>query len=162
MRRAIMAAFAVVALSTALAGPALAGKPVKETFTFDDAFDIDCGGFVLHETFTQTVTAITWTAADGSVRIKAHDTLHGTITGPGGILTLADNAHWNDFILIDAAGNETVTQIGLVYSFQVPGVGLVGHDVGSITFFPDGSAEFKGPHDIFVEGLEPLICPLFE
>jgi hypothetical protein len=37
-----------------------------------------------------------------------------------------------------------------------------GHDVGVITFLPDGSVETKGPHDVWDNGLEALICPLFE
>ena len=36
------------------------------------------------------------------------------------------------------------------------------HCIGSITCFPDWSAEYSGPHDVFEEGLEPLICGLFE
>ncbi len=56
----------------------------------------------------------------------------------------------------------TVRQVGLLYNIHVPGQGLVAHDVGSITFFPDGSVDFNGPHDVFENGFEPLIWELFE
>ena len=77
-------------------------------------------------------------------------------------VSLADRAHYTNIITAAPGDALTVRQVGLLYNYHVPGIGLVAHDVGSITFFPDGSVEFKGPHDVFEDGLEPLICELFE
>ena len=85
----------------------------------------------------------------------------GVIEGNGSSLRLSDRAHWNVKVSVGADG-ETVRQTGLVYRFQIPGVGLIAHDAGQIIFHPDGSVTVNGPHDIFDLGLEPVICPLFE
>jgi len=163
MRRAITAALMAFALSVALVGPALAGKPAIETFVVQESFDLDCGAFLIHEEATVTIRQTLWFDGDGNpVRANEHITYDGVITGPGGIGTFADRAHFTNFIDIAPGDVITVRQVGLLYNIHVPGQGLIGHDVGSITFFPDGSAEYKGPHDVFENGFEPLICGLFE
>ncbi len=85
----------------------------------------------------------------------------GRSRDPAASSRLSDPGHWTDFVTFGPDG-ETVRQVGLLYSIRVKGQGLILHDVGSITFFPDGSVVIKGPHDVFDNGLEPLICPLFE
>jgi hypothetical protein len=162
MRRTVAAALLVPAFLVAMAGPVLAAKPEISTFEFQEEFDIDCGAFALHEVADVTVRQIVWLDDEGNpVRITEHIQFDGLITGPGGIGSLADPGHLTNFIMIGSEG-DTVRQVGLIYSFPVPGLGQVGHDVGTITFFPDGSFEYSGPHDVFEEGLEPLICGLFE
>ncbi len=162
MRRVVTAALATLALSAALAGPAFAGKPVIEPFEFSGAFDINCGTFTLHEEFTAGGTTKTWLDANGDpTRMQVHNWFKGTITGPGGVLTLSDPGHWTDFFTFGPDGI-TVRQAGQIYNIHVKGQGLILHDVGSITFLPDGSVVVKGPHDVWENGLEALICPLFE
>ena len=56
----------------------------------------------------------------------------------------------------------TETQIGLIFNIVVPGHGSVAQDTGLISLEPDGDVVIKGPHEVFDQGLEPLICPLFE
>ena len=85
----------------------------------------------------------------------------GTITAPGSTLRLSDVGRFTSFIDFGQDGI-TERQVGIVYKFSAPGLGVVAHDVGQITFFPDGSVETKGPHDVWDNGLEALICPLFE
>ena len=162
MRRTITAPLMTPALLLVLAGPAMASGPEINTFEFHEAFDIDCGEFLLHEEADVTVREIVWFDGDGNpTRAQEHIQFDGLITGPGGIGSLADPGRLTNLITIDPSG-DTVRQVGLIYSFPVPGLGQVGHDVGSITFLPDGSVEYGGPHDVFEEGLEPLICGLFE
>ena len=162
MRRAIAAVSAALLLMVLITGPAMAAKPVIEVFEDHESFDIPCGTFVLHEEADVTVRSTVWLDGDGNaVRALEHITYHGVITGPGGIGTLEDDGFLTNLVTIDGE-DVTLRQVGLIFRFTVPGVGLVAHDVGSITFFPDGSAEYSGPHDVFEEGLEPLLCGLFE
>jgi hypothetical protein len=161
MRRAVIVTLATVALSAVLATPVLAAKPVVEKFEDADAFLIDCGAFTLAETLTFSGTTKTWFDANGDpIRQQTHVAFDGVISGTGGIRVLADRATVNEFVSFGADG-PTTRQVGVVYNFHVPGHGVIAHDVGSITFFPDGSVEFHGPHDVFESGLESLICPFF-
>jgi hypothetical protein len=163
MRRLSVATLVACALAVTVAGPAFAAKPETAIFEFQDSFDLDCGATLVHEEATVTVRQTLWFDADGNpVRALEHITYDGVLTGPGGIGSLADRAHFTNDIDIAPGDVLTVRQVGLLYSIQVPGLGLVAHDVGIITFFPDGSAVFKGPHDVFENGFEPFICGLFE
>ena len=161
MRRAVIVTVATVALLASLVGPVLAAGPIVETFDDADAFLIDCGSFTLDETLTLRGTTKTWLDANGDpIKQQTHVTFDGVIRGAGGIRVLADRSTFNEFVSFGAEG-PTTRQVGVVYNFHVPGYGLIAHDVGTITFFPDGSVAFDGPHDVFEVGLEPLICPLF-
>ena len=161
MRRMVAAALVAVALLAMLAAPAMAGKPTKETFIDESSFEIVCDGFVLQETYRDRVIVMTWSDRNGNpVRIQAHHSWTGTISGPGGILQLNDPGHWTDFITIGPNG-DTVRQVGVIYTYIVKGHGLLAHDVGQITFHPDGSVTTKGPHDVFEQGIESIVCPLF-
>ena len=115
----------------------------------------------LVEEYSQSATVTTWLDSNGDVtRGHARVRFDGTITAPGSTLRLSDVGRFTSFI---AFGDGTERQVGLVYKFSAPGLGVVAHDVGQITFFPDGSDPvIKGPHDVWDNGLEPLICPLFE
>ena len=165
MRRVIAALSATMLLMVAVAGPAMAAKPVIEVIELHESFDIDCGTFLLHEEVDLSVRELRWLDSEGNPeRTIAHATFDGVITGPGGIVSLADPGHITNFVSVDDAG-ETLRQVGLIFSFTVPGIGLVAHDVGTITFFPDDTVEYSGPHDVFDqgdEGVAPLICGLFE
>jgi hypothetical protein len=163
MRRVIAAVSTALVLMVSVAGPAMAAKPEIDSFEFEESFDIDCGTFLLHEEADVTVRSIVWFDGDGNaVRAVEHITYHGLITGPGGIGSLEDDGYLTNLVTIDG-DDVTVRQVGLIFRFTVPGIGLVGHDVGTITFFPDDSVEYSGPHDVFEQdGVAPLICGLFE
>jgi len=164
MRRALTSGLAALALTGMLAGPSFAGAPAMETFELSDAFDIDCGAFTLHEEFTLTVHEKVWLDAAGNpTHVQASVTFEGTITGPGGIGSLSDDSHFTLFLDFGPNG-DTERQVGLIFNFHAPGYGLVAHDAGVITFFPDGSVETQGPHDVWDNDarVESLICPLFE
>lgn len=163
MRRAVTAALMAFGLSIALVGPALAAEPERETFVIQLSIDMNCGAFLLHEEATLTVRQKLWSDGNGNlVRAQQHVTYDGLITGPGGIGSVADRAHFTNFADIHPDGTITERQVGLIFNIHVPGHGQFAHDSGSITFFPDGSVEVKGPHQVFENGFEPLICPLFE
>lgn len=162
MRRVIAAVSAALLLMVSVAGPAMAAKPEIDVFEFHQSFDIPCDTFLLHEEVDVTVRTTVWFDGDGNpVRAVEHITYQGVITGPGGIGTLDDDGFLTNLVTIDGE-DVTLRQVGLIFRFTVPGIGLVAHDVGTITFFPDGSAEYSGPHDVFEEGLEPFLCGLFE
>ena len=162
MQRTIRAALAALALAAAFATPALAAKPLVETFEESGTFLIPCGTVTLVEEYSQSVVVTTWLDANGEVtRGHARLRFDGTITAPGSTLQLSDVGGFTSFIDFGPDG-PTERQVGLVYKFSAPGLGVVAHDVGVITFLPDGSVETKGPHDVWDNGLETLICPLFE
>ena len=162
MRRTIRAATAAVALLAVMATPALAAKPLVETFEESGVFPIPCGDVTLIEEYSQSVVVTTWLDENGDMtRGHARLRFEGTITAPGSTLELSDVGTFTSFIDFGPDG-ATERQVGIVYKFSAPGLGVVAHDVGVITFLPDGSVETRGPHDVWDNGLEALICPLFE
>ena len=162
MHRTIRAALAALALTALAATPALAAKPLVETNEESGTFLIPCGTVTLVETWSQSVVLTTWLDGNGDpTRAHARVRFDGTITAPGSTLRLSDVGRFTSFLDFGSEGM-TERQVGVVYKFLAPGLGVVAHDVGQITFFPDGSVETKGPHDVWDNGLEALICPLFE
>lgn len=160
MRRGVTSLLGAMALLGAMLGTAQAAAPSRTTFVDEGAFDIDCGSFTLHETYRDEITVLEWLDGEGSfVKAQVHHSWTGTIEGPGGILRLSDPGHWTDFFRGDG-----VRQVGLLYRLIVPGVGVIGQDAGIIAF-DTATGELiviRGPHDVFDEGLETLICPLFQ
>jgi hypothetical protein len=162
MRRSVASILGALLLMFSAASATLAAKPAVETFVEEDTFQIDCGTFALTETYRQTIRVTSRFDDNGDVASAGiHASFYGVITGNGSTLRLADPAHWNVKQTFSTEG-VTEQQTGLVYRFRIPGVGLIAHDAGNITFHADGSVTVKGPHDVFDEGLENLICPLFE
>ncbi len=162
MNRTIRAALAALALTAIAVAPAFAAKPLVETNEESGTFLIPCGTVTLVEEWRQSVVLTTWLDGTGDpTRAHARVRFDGKITAPGSTLRLSDVGRFTSFIDFGPDG-ATERQVGLVYKFSAPGLGVVAHDVGQITFFPDGSVETKGPHDVWDNGLEALICPLFE
>lgn len=162
MHRSIRAALAALMLTTVAAGPALAGKPVVAIFEDSGTFTIPCGTVTLVEAYRRSVVVTRWLDEDGHVtRGHARVRFDGTITAPGSTLRLSDVSRFTSFIDFGPEG-PTVREVGMSYKFSVPSQGVIAHDVGVLKFLPDGSVETKGPHDVWDNGLESLICPLFE
>jgi hypothetical protein len=162
MPPSIRAALAALALTVLAATPALAAKPIVETVDESGTFTIPCATVTLVEAYTQSVQVTTWLDGNGDVtRGHARLRFDGSITGPGSTVQVSDAGRFTSFIDFGPDG-PTVREVGIVYKFSAPGLGVVAHDVGVLTFFPDGSVETKGPHDVWDNGLESLICPLFE
>jgi hypothetical protein len=153
---------AALTLTVLVAGPVAAAKPIAETFEESGTFTIPCETVTLVEEYSQSVHVTTWLDANGDMtRGHARLRFDGTITAPGSTLEVSDVGRFTSFIDIGPDG-PTVREVGIIYKFSAPDLGVVAHDVGSLTFFPDGSVEIKGPHDVWDNGLESLICPLFE
>jgi hypothetical protein len=145
------------------ATPALAAKPLVQTMEESGTYTISCETVTLVEEYTLSFAVTRWLDANGDMtRGHARVRFDGTITGPGSTLRLSEQSRFTSFIDV-GTDDQTIREIGLQYKFSAPGLGVVAHDVGVITFFPDGSEpEIKGPHDVWDNGLEALICPLFE
>ena len=150
--------------SVAFAATAAATPPTVEKFHDEISFDIDCGTFLLHEDAVVDDRVTTFFDQAGNpTRVQIHERFVGVITNPEGE-TFRDPGHFN--VSIDLAGtpddesDDTVTIAGMFFAITVPGVGIVAQDTGLITFNPDGSVEIHGPHEVFVQGLETLICPV--
>jgi hypothetical protein len=162
MRRSIQATLAAITLMAVFATPALAGKPVVAMFEESGTFPIPCGTVTLIEEYSQAVVLTRWLDASGDMtRGHARVRFDGTISSPGSTLRVSDVGRFTGFIDLGPDG-ATERQVGLVYKISAPDLGVIAHDVGIITVFPDGSVETKGPHDVWDNGLEALICPLFE
>jgi len=162
MKRTLSAALAALALMALLTTPALAGKPLVQTFEESDSFTISCGTVTLVEEYTQSFVVTRWLDANGDMtRGHARVRFDGTITGPGSELRLSEQSRFTSFIDFGADG-PTIREIGLQYKFSAPGLGVVGHDVGVLAFLPNGDVEVRGPHDVHENGVMPVICPLFE
>jgi hypothetical protein len=55
----------------------------------------------------------------------------------------------------------TSTQTGQVFKVTLPGSGLIVHDVGKVTFAPDGTIAFEGgPHQVLHNQLQELCAAL--
>jgi len=150
--------------SVAFAATAAATPPTVVEFHFEESFDIDCGTFLLHEDAVIDERVITFFDKAGNpTRVQIYDRFVGVITNPDGE-TFRDPGFFN--VLIDLAGtpddqsDDTVTIAGMFFAITVPGVGIVAQDTGLLTFNPDGSVITRGPHEVFVQGIEPLICPV--
>jgi hypothetical protein len=162
MKRSISAVLTALALTAIVATPVAAAKPFTQTVDESGTFTIPCETVTLVEEYRQSVLVTTWLDSDGHVtRGHARLRFDGTISAPGSTLRVSDVGRFTSFIDFGPDG-PTVREVGMIYKFSAPGLGVVAHDVGSLTFFPDGSVETKGPHDVFDSGLESLICPLFE
>ena len=148
--------------ATALAAPAApagATPPTVDSFHEEFAFDIDCGTFVLHEEVVNDVRDTTFYDAQGDpVRLLSHVHFVGTITAPDGQV-IRDPG---DLTFVLDLTDGTLWQIGLVFNIVVPGHGSVAQDVGVLIFEPDGDLVIKGPHEVQEQGLEALLCPVFE
>ena len=160
MRRSWLALGAALLMAAMVAPSVSAAAPVREQFIDAGEFEIDCGTFTLHETYSDLIT-VTERTRGSTTYVQVHHRWSGVIIGPGGIEVLLDPSHFTNFITVQD-GEQTDRQVGLVYRYVVPGIGRVAIDAGVIVFSPDGSVEIHGPHDVWETGLEPLICPLFE
>jgi hypothetical protein len=153
-------AVVVVALFT-LPVAVSAAPPLVETFTNEDSFQFagpcaNAPDVTLVETFTETVRVTTFFDADGTpVRAQIHVNFAGVVTNPVTGASVEDNGHQ---MLIQDLVTGTETQVGLVFSSTVPGVGVVFHDVGRVVFDADGNVIFEaGPHDVLhTEGPHPV------
>jgi hypothetical protein len=162
MRRSIRAGLAALTLTALFASPALAAKPVVQALEQSGTFTIACRSVTLVEAYTRSVQVTRWLDGDGHVtRGHARVRFDGTITAPGSTLRVSDVGRFTSFIDFGPDG-PTVREAGMLYKFSAPGLGVVAHDVGVLRFLPDGSVEVKGPHDVWDNGVESLICPLFE
>lgn len=163
MRRFALILFLSI-LPLAFAATAEATPPTVEEFHDEISFDIDCGTFLLHEDAVVEDRVTTFFDKSGNpTRVQVHERFVGVITNPGGE-TFRDPGFFT--IMVDLAGtpddesDDTVSIAGMFYGITVPGVGIVAQDTGLLTQNPDGSVVIHGPHEVFVQGLEPLICPV--
>lgn len=163
MRRSIRAALAALTLTAVIAAPVAAGKPVVQTMERSGSYTIPCGTVTLVEEYSRSVVVTTWLDGNGDrTRGHARVSFDGTIAAPGSTLRLSDVSRFTSFIDFGPEG-PTVREIGLSYKFSAPDLGVIAHDVGVLTFFPDWTFEVKGPHDVWDNnGVESVVCPFFE
>ncbi|MGH3066650.1 MAG: hypothetical protein ACRDOF_10175 [Gaiellaceae bacterium] len=164
MRRSLLL-LGIAAAALSLVATAGAVPPTTEALHFEDAFDIDCGTFVLHEEFATDVRVTTYFDNAGNPdHLIVHEQFRGFIETPDGTF-IADPGNINTFVDLagtpDDESDDTARQTGMIFAITVPGHGIVAHDTGLIIFEPDGDVIIRGPHEVFEQGLEPLLCPVF-
>lgn len=158
--RVVVVALATAILALVITAMAAAQPPLQGTFSVPLTFTYDCGTFTLHENAVDDVHFILFFDGNGVPGpLQIHHSFRGVITNPEG-QTYADNSNFTE--LIDIAGdfdesNDTVRQVGEIFSIKLPRAGVVIHDTGVITFYPDGTVTFQGPHEEFVQG-DALLC----
>jgi hypothetical protein len=137
---------ALLALTSIL--PALAATPVQSTSVFPISGTTHCDGFdVIEEatvTFSQTMF---FDNAGNPVRIVGHAVYNGTLTNSATGTIVAPKRGPQNFT-IDLLDGTQVWR-GIFFLLTVPGKGSIVHDVGRVTFYPDGSITFQGRHEFF-------------
>jgi hypothetical protein len=99
-------------------------------------------------------------------KVVVHHDLTGTFfnsTDPS--KSIYQPARYQDIYTWGIPGDEstvTDTEPGQVFKEVAPGFGLLFHDVGNISFAPDGSVTIHGPHQVFVDpvGSYQTLCPV--
>lgn len=139
-------AFALLTLPVAVS----AAPPVVETFHNEASgpFSGPCpNGVTLLFSVTEDVRVTTFFDEAGNpVRLQGKVDVVMVVTNPATGASVRSPAH-TTFVEDLVAG--TNTQVGLVFSATVPGVGVVFHDVGRIVNDAEGNLIFEaGPHDV--------------
>ncbi|HVL96816.1 MAG TPA: hypothetical protein VM266_13235 [Solirubrobacteraceae bacterium] len=157
---------ATLAGTLLIAGPAHAGgkeRVVVDRFTDRYEFAIDCADFGAYEfenlvSGVQRVRVVEVSDKEGRLlQTVFHSTLRETntnsVTGDSIALSGAVHEVW------DYAA-DTRTLNGKVWMGQRPGDGVLFQDTGRITMtLGTRDATFiAGPHDVFENGLDPLVC----
>lgn len=127
-----------------------AAPPEVETFHNEGSFTFagPCpNGVTLVETFTEDVRVTTFFDNQGTaVRVQITDNYVGVVTNPVTGASVEDPSHQTTTIDL-VTGTET--DVGLIFSSTVPGVGVVFHDVGRVVLDAEGNVTFEaGPHDV--------------
>jgi hypothetical protein len=138
----------------AVAVPAAAVPPTRESFEFIDEFvDEESCGFPLEVTFVGGGTETTFYNDDGTVKkviVSLSD--EATVTNPETGTSLSDHEAWTEVIDFEDGEPTTRSVFGLVFHLNAPGAGIVLIDAGRVVF-DEATGELivvNGPH----QGLE--------
>jgi hypothetical protein len=126
---------------------------------------LSCGSFPILETATFDFWYTIFFNQEGNVtEAVLHQSVEGTLSNPvtgksvqeSNVGTTTDTfAIPGDFSTI------TSTQTGQVFKVILPGSGILAHDVGIVTFAPDGTITFEGgPHQVLHNDLQKLCAAL--
>ena len=127
------------------------GRSLTRTFSNESEFSLGCSNADLTEHASVRDIVTIQFDADGSIARFIDDVnFVGVITNNDTGETFRDPGHITNIFDTSTA---TFRQIGLVFAITIPGRGVVALDAGKITFFPDGSVEVRGPHEVF-DGLD--------
>jgi hypothetical protein len=150
---------AMILLAVCLAGPAAAAPPERTTFTEEGSNIVECGAFMIVQDFTIVAREKVFFDRQGNpIRVIANIVWDGTLTNTTTGFTVRDNAAWTFFLDFRT---EIAREAGLIWNLNIPGQGIVALDAGTITYYPDGSVEYSGPHQVFEEG-EALLCSVMD
>ena len=144
------------------------GTICQGTFTnADENTDIglSCGSFPILETatFAFRFTIFSNQAGNPTEGIF-HTSVEGTLSNPvtGTSVSEVESGTTTDTFATPADfSTVTSTQTGQVFKVILPGSGILVHDVGIVTFAPDGTIAFEGgPHQVLHNNLQKLCAAL--
>ena len=164
-RRGFLVQGVLAALALALAGAAVAAKPVIATIPIDETNVIRCQGFQLEESVQGSIKVRSFFQNGQIVREVQSISLMHTVTNEEGESVSTPDVGV-DFVRINSDGSATVAVIGLVSRLTVPGEGLIAADVGrSVLFFESPTDQepdvlFQaGKHDDLTAALCEALAP---
>jgi hypothetical protein len=164
-RRGFLAQGVLAALALALAGAAVAAKPVILTIPIDETSVIRCQGFQLEESVQGTIKIRSFSENGQIVREVVSVSLLHTVTNEAGE-SLSTPDVGVDFVRINPDGSATLAVIGLVGRITVPGEGLIAADVGRVVFFFESLTDEEpdvlfqaGKHDDLTAALCEALAP---
>jgi hypothetical protein len=164
-RRGFLAQGVLAALALALAGTAVAAKPVITTVPIDETSVIKCQGFRLEESVQGTIKIRSFSENGQIVREVVSVSLTHTVTNKAGE-SLSTPDVGVDFVRINPDGSATVAVVGLVGRITVPGEGLIAADVGRVVLFFESPADEEpdvifeaGKHDDLTAALCEALAP---
>ena len=144
----IVVAVALLALPVAASA---AAPPLIEEFhnEVSSPFQGPCpNGVTLLFAFTEDVRVVTFFDQAGNpVRLLVTFNHVGVVTNPATGQSVEDLGHGT--AIVDLVKG-TESDVGMLFTSTVPGVGVVFHDVGRVVTDAEGNVIFEaGPHDIF-------------
>jgi hypothetical protein len=144
------------------------GTICQGTFTnADENTDIglSCGSFPILETATFAFRFTIFSNQVGNVteavfHLNVEGTLSNPVTGTS-VPEVESGTTTDTFAIPGDFSTITSTQTGQVFKVILPGSGILVHDVGKVTFAPDGTITFEGgPHQVLHNQLQKLCAAL--
>ena len=141
------------------ATPALSSvqAPSIEVSPENDVFDLPCGTFTIHATYTGWVRTTTFFDQSGTpVKLKIEVNIQGTATNLQTGKTVND---YEIFIVVVDLTTGGVTINGTPAHVTAPGEGIIIQDTGTITYDAEGHITFEaGPHNQADQGALEAYC----
>jgi hypothetical protein len=144
------------------------GTICQGTFTNGDEnadIGLSCGSFPILETSTgEARFTIFFNQAGNATEGIFHTSVEGTLSNPVTGTSVHESGSGTTTDMFATPGDFstiTSTLTGQVFKVILPGSGILVHDMGIVTFAPDGTITFEGgPHQVLPNQLQKLCAAL--